>query len=148
MDNANTLAEHISDSLSGNSKAVISMNGVYYTIKPPKTKTLALMLKPLSYINVGEFNGEPDIAELLKLSVEQYRYADECIAICILGERVFGMLSKLRLWRLKRKLSLASDAERYDALNKIVSLIIPASFFHYSRLAMEVTGTMTKTKQK
>ena len=123
------------------------MNGKYYTIRPPKTRLLALMLKPLSKLNVGEFKSEADISVLLRQSVEQYRYADECIALCILGDRAFGVLSKLRLWRLKRKLSFASDAERYEAMNKIVQLIIPSHFFAYCRLAMELTGTMTAKQE-
>ena len=144
MDN---FSEYVSDSLTGNKREVVVMNEKYYTLKPPKTKLLAKMLKPLSHLQVGEFKDKSDVPVLLKRSTEQYHYADEFIALCILGDNVFGWFSRVRLWRLKRLLSFASDAERYDAINKIVNLIIPSYFFAYCRLAMELTGAMA-TKQE
>jgi hypothetical protein len=85
-----------------------------------------------------------DISKALTMSIKQYRYADEAIAMAILGSKAFGMFSDIRLWLLKRKLSLASDAERSDALKQIVNLIIPFDFFVYARLGMELTGSLTK----
>ena len=143
----NQLAGYISDSLSGNAREVIVMNEKHYTIKPPRTKLLAKMMKPLSFLYVDESRDVQD-SVLLKMSIEQYPYADEFIALCILGDKAFGLLSKLRLWRLKRKLSFAYDYERNDAFNKIYAMIIPVCFFSYSRLAMGLTGAMTRTKQE
>ena len=149
----NQLASVVSDSLSGKTSAAIEMNGRFYTVKPPKTKLWALMLKPLSKIYVDELDEkESDItvlSKLMKLSVEQYRYADEVIAMAILGDRYFGALSGFRMWQLKRRLSDATDEERLEALRSVIALIVPAHFFAYARLAMELTGTVAKeTKQE
>lgn len=124
------------------------MNDSYYRIKPPKTKLLSLMLKPLSKIHVEDFKDESSVSEIINISVKQYPFMDECIALAILGNQAFGVFSKFGIWRLKRKLSFASDAERLEALKQIVSLIIPSDFFSYARLAMELTGTMANGKQK
>ncbi len=144
----NILADQISDSLSGKKEIVIKMNELYYTIKPPKTKLLALMLKPLSQINISDFDDKASLSEVIKASVDQYPYMDECTSLAILGDKSFGIFSVLRLWRMKRRLSFASDTERLEAFKQIVSLIIPTDFFAYARLAMELTGTMANGKQK
>jgi hypothetical protein len=141
----NQLAEIISNSLSGKTSAVIAMNEKYYTVKRPKTKLVALMLKPLSRIN---FDLNDGVASCIKDSIEQYPYMDECISLCILGDRAFGWLSKFRVWRLKRKLSGASDAERNDAFKQIYGLIIPKDFFSYALLAMGLTGQITNAKEQ
>jgi len=140
----NQLANIISDSLSGNQSAVIVMNGEYYTVKAPKTKLVAMILKPLSRIHT-DFN---DLSACVQDSVEQYPYMDECIALCILGDRAFGWLAKFRVWRLKRKLSNASNAERSDAFRQIYGLIIPKDFFPYALLAMGLTGQLTKANER
>ena len=145
----NQLAEHVSDALLRKTSAVFTMNDRYYTVKSPKTKLVAKMLKPLSRLYVDEMKEGDDISEMLKMSVEQYPYADEVIALSIMGDKAFGVSSSLRLWRLKRKLSMASDAERSEALKQITGLIIPMDFFVYARLAMGLTGAMAKeTKQE
>ena len=145
----NQLAEQVSDALLRKTSVVITMNDRYYTVKPPRTKLVARMLKPLSRLYVEEMKEGDDISEMLKMSVEQYPYADEVIALAITGDKAFGLLSGFKLWRLKRKLSMASDAERSEALKQITGLIIPMHFFVYARLAMGLTGAMAKeTKQE
>ena len=144
----NQIAELVSDSLSGKTSAVITMNGKYYTIRSPKTKLVALILKPLSRIKIDEYSDESQFHRAIRDSIEQYPYMDECIALCILGDRAFGWLSKFRLWMLKRKLSFASDEERATAFIEIKDLLIPRGFFLYARAAMILTGQMTEsTKQ-
>lgn len=140
------LAEQVSSGITGRSES-IKMNDRYYTIKPPKTKLLAAILNPLSKINIGEIDESTSIGEAIKESVLQYPYMDEVIAICVLGDKYFKPLSKLKLWILKRKFSFASDSERLEVFKKITSLIIPTDFFSYARLAMNLTGMMAKEKK-
>jgi hypothetical protein len=141
------LSEQISEALTGSLSATIKMNDKYYSIKAPKTKLVAKILNPLSHITMAGITEENFLPEGLKKSVEQYGYADEVIALAISGDSTFRPLSKLRLWRLRQKLSLASDKERGEALKEIMKLIVPSDFFSYARLAMELTGTMIRKQE-
>jgi hypothetical protein len=139
----NELAEIVSDIVAGSASKSIEIRGRFYTVKPPTTVVLAKMLKPLSKMNISE--GENSISVTAKM-VEQSAYIDEAIALAVVGDVQMSLKNRLKLWRITRDLSHASEAERKDNFATVVSLLGGKDFFDTARLAMEVTGMVIKQK--
>jgi hypothetical protein len=137
------LAEMVGEGLTDEMWRLVSMRGRFYRVDAPTPYVLGRMLKWLGRIAVPESGS---VLDMVAKNVQQYRYMDAAIATAIIGDenRVFG---RWRRWLMRRRFSLATDAERRVAFAEIMEILVPTDFFVYARLAMELTRRLANTKQ-